>query len=198
MAARRPDLFRMTRREPINHESFEALLGWLDHSRDVAGQKYELIRSGLIKIFIARGCHDAEDLADVTINRVAGKLPEIREGYVGDPALYFYGVARKVLYEAHRRKEVAVGVVHAVAVSEEAASSVEAECLSKCLALIPEEQRDLMLDYYLNIKRLKIEHRRRMAEELGLSAGALRVRAHRIRGRLEECVRRCVNPLETN
>lgn len=188
----------MTRREPINSESFEALLGWLDHCRDVAGQKYELIRRGLIKIFIARGCHDAEDLADVTINRVVRKLPEIRGGYVGDPAVYFYGVARNVLHESRRRKEVAVGVVHAVAVSEEAASSAEAECLSKCVAQLPEEQRELMLDYYLNTKRLKIEHRSRMAEELGLSAGALRVRAHRIRGRLEECVRRCVGPPETN
>lgn len=188
----------MIKREPINHESFEALLGWLDHCRDAAGQRYELIRGGLIKIFIAHGCHDAEDLADMTINRVVRKLPTIREGYVGDPALYFYGVARNVLHESRRRKEVSAGVVHVVAVSEEAASSVESECLSKCLALLPEEQRDLMLDYYLNIKRLKIEHRKRMAEALGLSASALRVRAHRIRGRLEECVRRCVNPPETD
>ncbi|MET0647934.1 MAG: sigma-70 family RNA polymerase sigma factor [Pyrinomonadaceae bacterium] len=198
MAARRPEHFRMSRRESINRESFEALLGWLDQCRDAAGQKYELIRHSLIKIFIARGSHDAEDLADMTINRVVGKLPEIKDGYVGDPAVYFYGVARNVLHESRRRKEVAVGVAQVVAVSEEAASSTEVECLRNCLALLPEEQRELMLDYYLNTKRLKIEHHKRMAEELGLSHGALRLRAHRIRGRLEDCVRRCANHPETN
>ena len=188
----------MTKREPINHDSFEALLGWLDQCRDVAGQKYEVIRGGLIKVFISHGCHDAEDLADTTINRVASRLPDIKGSYVGEPAAYFYGVARNVLHESRRRKEVAVGVVHTVAASEEAASSIESECLSKCLTQVPKEQRELMLDYYLHTKSLKIEHRRRMAEELGLSASALRVRAHRVRGRLEECVRRCVNPPETN
>ncbi|MET0626080.1 MAG: sigma-70 family RNA polymerase sigma factor [Pyrinomonadaceae bacterium] len=188
----------MTRREPINGESFEALLGWLDQCRDVAGQKYELIRHSLIKIFVARGAHDAEDLADQTINRVVAKLPEIRDDYVGDPAVYFYGVARNVLHESRRRKEVSVDAARVVAVSEETAGSDEVECLRKCLATLPEEQRELMLDYYLNTKRLKIEHHRRMAEELGLSPGALRLRAHRIRGRLEECVRRCVGASETN
>lgn len=188
----------MTKGEPINQESFESLLSWLDPCRDAAGQKYELIRRGLIKIFVSQGCHNAEDLADTTINRVVVRLPDIKGGYVGNPAMYFYGVARNVLHESRRRKEVAVGIVHAVAVSEEATSSVEKECLSKCLALLPKEQHELVLDYYLNTKQLKIEHRRRMADELGLSTGALRVRAHRIRGKLEECVRRCVNSAETN
>lgn len=198
MAARRHYHFRMNGREPINRESFEALLRWLDQCRDVAGQKYELIRHSLIKIFVARGSHDAEELADTTINRVARKLPEIKDGYVGDPAVYFYGVARNVMHESRRRKEVAVGVARVVAASEEAAGSDEVECLRECLALLPEEQRELMLDYYLNTKRLKIEHHRQMAEELGLSPGALRLRAHRIRVRLEECVRRCLSHPETN
>lgn len=182
----------MTRQASISRESFEELLDWLDPCRDAAGQKYETIRGGLIKVFVARGCHDAEDLADLTINRVTLKLPEIKSDYVGEPARYFYGVARNVLLEARRRKEVPLDVVPSVAASEEVFTSAEAECLDKCLSQLPDAQRELMLDYYQDVKRLKIEHRRRMAEELGLSAGALRLRAHRIRAGLEQCVRQCV------
>ena len=47
------------------------LLEWLDPNLDLAGEKYEEIRRGLIKIFGYRGCSDAEGLADETINRVA-------------------------------------------------------------------------------------------------------------------------------
>jgi hypothetical protein len=45
----------------------------------------------------------AEELADEVINRVSKKLPQIVDIYVGDPALYFYGVARKVHREYLRK-----------------------------------------------------------------------------------------------
>ena len=87
----------------ITQEPFDTLLSWLDPSRDTAGQKYETIHSGLIRIFISHGFIDAEDLADLTINRVIDRLPDIREGYVGEPVRYFHGVARNVIREARRR-----------------------------------------------------------------------------------------------
>ena len=61
----------------LTKEAFDALLGWLDPNREVAGQKYEVIRRRLITIFSCRGCAEAEDLADETINRVASKLSAI-------------------------------------------------------------------------------------------------------------------------
>jgi DNA-directed RNA polymerase specialized sigma24 family protein len=176
----------------INQESFDALLDWLDAEREVAGHKYEVIRSGLIKLFIARGCCDAEDLADLTINRVVAKLSTIRSEYVGEPTRYFYGVARNVILESRRRKEVPLEEFPLVAVSEETVTNAEQECLNHCLALLHPEQRDLMLDYYLNEKRLKIDHHLLLAKERGISVAALRVRAHRIRVNLEKCVRQCV------
>lgn len=83
----------------ITQESFDTLLGWLDHNREIAGQKYEKIRQRLIRIFAGRGCFEAEELADETINRVTLKLPQFVETYIGEPALYFYGVADKIHHE---------------------------------------------------------------------------------------------------
>lgn len=177
----------------IDRESFDRLLSWLAPCHEAAGQKYETIRGGLIKLFVSRGFHDAEDLADVVINRVISRLPDIWNVYDGDPANYFYGVARKVLLEAGRRKEIAAGVPPAVTAAEEKAiPGVEYECLVTCLQRLPADQRELVLDYYLDEKQLKISNRRHLAQKLNLTAAALRVRAHRIRVTLEKCVRRCV------
>src|SRR5437879_5412391 len=75
------------------------MLDWLDPDRDRAGEKYELIRAKLIKILARRQCYAAEELADETINRVSHKVINIAPTYEGDPALYFYGVLRKVYLE---------------------------------------------------------------------------------------------------
>jgi len=79
------------------------MLDWLDTDRERAGSKYEAIRLRLIKIFTCRGCQAAEELADETINRVIARIVEIANGYQGDPALYFYGVAQKVFLEDARK-----------------------------------------------------------------------------------------------
>ena len=60
------------------------------------------------------------------------------------------------------------------------------------LAELPAEGRDLILRYYVNQGRLKIENRRRLAAELGTSEGGLRSRAQRLRDGLERCINRCL------
>src|SRR5882762_2150995 len=94
----------MKKKWAITQEAFDGLLGWLDTNRDQAAQKYEKIRTRLIKIFICRGCGEADDLADETINRVTAKVDSIANSYTGDPALYFYGVAQKVHLEYLRSR----------------------------------------------------------------------------------------------
>ncbi|HEY0047746.1 MAG TPA: hypothetical protein VGB68_00565, partial [Pyrinomonadaceae bacterium] len=63
----------MDKENVINQENFDVLLNWLDRNREIAGQKYEKIRRRLIRIFLGRGCFEAEELADETINRVTRK-----------------------------------------------------------------------------------------------------------------------------
>ena len=94
--------FRQTEWE-LTPEAFDRLLLWLNPDRERAGRKYEEIRRKLITILSSRGCTCPEDLTDEAMNRVTRKVPEIIDNYVGDPALYFYGVAHKVHLEWVRR-----------------------------------------------------------------------------------------------
>src|SRR5437868_4888021 len=100
----------MPRQRIITQEKFDELLAWLHSEREQAGIKYEEIRRSLIKILAWRGCHDAEGLADETINRVADKVHELKASYQGDPAIYFYGVANRLSKECHREERTQVPV----------------------------------------------------------------------------------------
>lgn len=146
---------------------------------------------------MSKGFSDAEDLADETINRVTKKVPEIRDTYVGEPARYFHGVARYIIREVGRRKEIAVEEVPVVSTEAEAHSD-EYDCLVKCLRFLPSDKRELILDYYIYDGRDKIEQHQRMANELGITDGALRGRAHHVRGTLEKCIHQCIERLNAN
>jgi DNA-directed RNA polymerase specialized sigma24 family protein len=146
---------------------------------------------------VSKGFSDAEDLADETINRVMKKLPEIRDTYVGEPVKYFHGVARFVVREVGRRKEIATDDVPVVSVEPEDHTD-QYDCLVKCLRFLAPEKRELILDYYIYDGRDKIVQHQRMAGELGISEGALRGRAHHVRGNLEKCIQQCIDGLQAN
>ena len=146
---------------------------------------------------MSKGFSDAEDLADETINRVMKRLPEIRDTYVGERARYFHGVARFVIRETTRRKEIAVEAVPVFSADTDVHSD-EYDCLLKCLRFLPSEKRELILDYYIYDGRDKIAQHRRMANELGITEGALRGRAHHVRGNLENCIRQCIERMKAN
>ena len=99
----------MKKNQPLTQESFDKLLAWLHPNREQAGQKYEGIHHELIKLFLRWGSQEPEEDADATINRVACEIDAIEKEYTGDPAPYFYTVARKVYAESHRvyRKKAA-------------------------------------------------------------------------------------------
>jgi RNA polymerase sigma factor (sigma-70 family) len=162
----------------------------LDPNRDLAGRKYEDIRRRLIKIFTCRGCIEPEDLADETINRVTSKLSEVKPDFVGDPGRYFYGVAVKIHFEYLRRKPPPE--VPAAPTDYDEAVETEFQCLERCMQKLSSENRTLVLQYYQDEKRAKIDHRKRIAEEFGIAINALRIRAYRIRASLQECVRNCM------
>jgi hypothetical protein len=62
----------------------------------------------------------------------------------------------------------------------------------KCLRFLTAEKRELIIDYYTYDGRDKIEEHQRMAHELGITDGALRGRAHHVRGNLEKCIQQCI------
>jgi len=175
-------------------DSFDDLLAWLDPDREIAGRKYEVIRAGLIRIFVSKGFSDAEDLADETIDRVMKRLPDFRETYSGDPVRYFHGVARNVIREARRRKEITTDRFPEPITPYEIQSD-RYDCLLKCLKFLTAEKRELILDYYLYQGHDKAGHHRRMAAERGITEGALRTRAYHIRAALQKSVLNCIKNL---
>lgn len=172
------------------NEPFDELLHWLNSDREAAALKYEALRAGLLRLFVSNGISDAGFYTDQTFDRVTNRLPEIRETYVGDPARYFYGVARKIVFEA-RRKEVTTDVIPDQ-VFEEKHPSDMIECLGLCLQDLSQNKVELLLDYHLYQGRAKVESHREMARELSISEGALRTRMHHLRVSLEKCVLQCV------
>ena len=182
---------KMRDRRHVDKESFDTLLGWLHPDRELAAKKYEDIRHRLITIFACRGCAEAEDLADETFDRVTRKVCEVTENYVGDPALYFYGVARNIHLEYTRKLfNRPASPPPPQRVEEE--QEPEYECLEECMGKLPREDREMVLQYYKEDKRAKIEHRKQLAAQLGIAINALRIRAYKVRLTLQKCVQECV------
>jgi DNA-directed RNA polymerase specialized sigma24 family protein len=181
----------MIKKNVVTQEGFDALLDWLDRNRETAGEKYEKIRQRLIRVFVGRGCYEAEELTDETINRVTLKLPHVIKNYVGEPTLYFYGVANNIHREwLRKQKSVKFPQISDVETTSEA--NLEYKCLETCLETLPARQRRLIIDYYREDKKAKIEHRKKLAKKLGIGTNALQIKTCRIRSVLLECVRECV------
>jgi DNA-directed RNA polymerase specialized sigma24 family protein len=173
----------------ITQEQFDQLLDWLDADRDAAGLKYRNIQVRIIKILASRGCGEAEALADETFDRVAAKIEWLVADYVGDPALYFYAVANKI-HQEYLRKKPLPKLPPLLAEHED--NEEEFNCLEACLEKLSEKNRELVERYYQDEKRAKINSRKKLADALGITLDALRIRAHRIRKELQQCVLLCV------
>lgn len=182
----------MKRRPPPSKEAFEKLLVWLNPDREQAAEKYQRIHSRLIRIFAAKGCFDAESLADETVNAVALKIDWLSENYRGDPALYFYGVAKKIFLEQLRQKPIP----DIPPPPDNSEIELRCGCLERCLLKVttPDERR-WVLRYHEGEKQIRIQNRKRMAEELGISANALRIRICHLQARLHPCIEECLKEL---
>lgn len=180
----------------LTQEAFDDLLAWLHPDREQAAKKYEDIRGRLIRIFMHRGCTTAEDLADRTINQVARKVHEIKVGYDGDPALYFYGAARNIFSEYFRSRpeesSVMPETLSAPPAEETGESEPEHQCLEKCLGGMAPADRELLLEYHREEGAAKIEHHKEMAQRRGITLNALRIFTCRLRARFKQCMRECL------
>jgi DNA-directed RNA polymerase specialized sigma24 family protein len=178
---------------PLTGPAFERLLETLDNNTDRAADAYRLLHERITGLLRWWGAAHPEELADETLDRVARKLDEgvtIASGALG---AYVRGVARLIYYEASR-KETAVSLdstAELVAIPDDQQRERSLSCLDRCLELLPAEDRSLVLRYYSEHGSRKIDSRREMANASGVSVNALRIRMHRIRERLERCVRGC-------
>jgi RNA polymerase sigma factor (sigma-70 family) len=174
----------------LTREALDALLDALDPDRETAGEQYEAIRRKLVRLFEWRGCAFAEDLADETINRVARRMAEGVELRSADPYGYFCGVAHLLYKEVLRRQAREHAALESgdwpPITAEEPASDHRLTLLRECLDSLSEDQRRIVLLYHQEDNHIR--SRKELSEELGLPMNALRIRVHRIRRKLEECV----------
>jgi DNA-directed RNA polymerase specialized sigma24 family protein len=192
------------REEPrITKVAFTRLLEWLDDGVESHGERYLEMRRRLVSYFDRRNRLAADDLADETLTRVGRTLEQTGAIATKPPARYCYVVARFVLLEDVRRDPRHVpldeswhgaagrgggrpGSDPALAVREQ-----RLDCLDRCLQELKPDHRQLIVEYYADVRRQKIERRRDLANTLGISMNALGIRAFRIRDALMACVEGC-------
>ena len=172
----------------ITQDAFEKLLRWLDADRDTAGEKLTKIQARLVSIFSSRGCIDPEFLTDRTTNIVMGKTDWLLANYVGNPALYFYGVAKNVYREYLKQ----LRPVPPPPPPDVEPPDLDDVCgfLDECLKKLSPRDRDTAVRYHEGEKGEKIENRKKLAAELKISPNALRIRVCHLHGRLRDCIER--------
>jgi DNA-directed RNA polymerase specialized sigma24 family protein len=133
----------------LTEQAFGRISDWLHPDRQEAGQKYEEIRRHLIIILTCRGCTEAEELADETINRVIRRSQEMADTYIGEPAPYFITVAHNVFreYLAKRRPTAELPQDLPQPPGPDEDEGREYDCLEQCVQELRPANRDLVLQY---------------------------------------------------
>jgi DNA-directed RNA polymerase specialized sigma subunit, sigma24 homolog len=179
----------------LTQDAFDKLLVALGGDRDSAAEKYLEIRTNLTRFFEWRGCSFPEDHADETINRIAKRVAEGEEilNYSG----YAVGVARLLLLEINKgrqREQLALAEIGTTSEVYEEPDDGEGRlvCLRRCLQTLSTDNRELILQYYQGEKGEKIQNRKKLMDSLGIPVNTLRMRALRLRERLQSCVEECL------
>ena len=184
--------------------SLNRLLACFHADQETAGQKLKLLHQKLTTFFESNRCHLAEEYADRTIYRVAKKLDEGLDIYTEDPSRFFFGVAYNVLKEYwsdmkrdtdfhHNMQQIdhlSEGWTHE---SEKVSTEQRKECLDNCLQKLSDEERELITEYYQSEGGNKVKNRKKVADQRGISLNVLRLRIFRIRKKLEDCTRKCLD-----
>jgi DNA-directed RNA polymerase specialized sigma24 family protein len=179
-------------------EALQALLLWLGDNDASGASRYEEVRRKLVLLFRCRGCFLAEELADETIDRTARALLRPDFTFDGQPIAYMRGVARNVYLEWLRkqRRTSLESISESYLELPAAAQRTDDQeslyaCLDRCLNALPGDKRTLLIRYYRNEKRPKIDDRQLLAEEIGIGLNALRIQVFRLRNTVRECVEKC-------
>lgn len=197
-----------TVREGVNAEEVGIrLLRLLDADPVRAERELERITAMLVRYFASRRCPDPENLVGETMVRVYRSI-------VDDKVItcklqtYMFSVATNVAREdfrARQREErLSTGyslLQETVVDSPDQTLALEVweqdlylQCLHRCLEQLEPDERQLVQSFYSggNKEGDQKRHRQALAEELRISVAVLRGRALRLRRRLSDHIRECV------
>jgi DNA-directed RNA polymerase specialized sigma24 family protein len=171
----------------MTREEFDFFLARLDSDRTRAGMQYENMRSAAVRYFARNGHADAQEWADETMDRLVRKNSEQQ---IDNLNAYMYAVARWVRVENRRklRREVPLtetssflsttGDPHAAIEQAE-----QRELLVRSTSQLSPTDAALLTAYFPSCGDAR-GSRRALAQTLGISAAALRLRLCRARRRL--------------
>ena len=182
----------------LNDVALNKLLKCFSANRDEAGVQYHLARRKVVRYFEWRSVGAAESCADETMDRVARRIDEGQK--IDKLMAYIFGVARlvlqEVLKEQRERGTISLEDVPPVWQRQKAPEVVDPDmrqvCFDRCLEELGGESRNLILGYYEGEGRVKIDHRQELADNLKIPLNALRIRVHRIKRTLEDCITKCL------
>jgi len=176
---------------------FEKLLRQFSADRDEAGELYEFARRKLIRFFEWRSIGSAEECVDEVMERAARRIDEGQK--IDNLMAYLFGIARIVYKEKLRERDRTPQSLDETRPDVRPSNTPEPVepderqlCFDKCLAELPPDNRDLILDYFEGTGGAKIRSRQGIADRLGIPLNALRIRVHRIRKSLEDCIAECL------
>ena len=186
----------------LTQDAFDGLLAAIGPDRDSAADRYLEIRRNLVRLFEWRGCSMPDEYADETLNRCARRINQGDQ--IRDVATYSIGIARMVLREMNRERARAplplqqAREPRAASLEFETDTQGHVECLQRCLEQLSPATRDIILHYYQGDSSDKVRNRSRLTQVLGIAAGTLRMRALRIRERLQLCAGNCMQRRKRN
>lgn len=181
-------------RDPIREE-FEKFLAWLDAEADEAAQKFDRIHMRLIQIFIARGCVDAEMLADEVLNRVCVRIDQVKTNYT-EPIRCCVGFVDNVHREYLREQRKWDDPIPPPPPRPAKELEIEDMCLDECLGQFPISDRELVERYFHGEKSVRISGRKKLAVERKLTSNALRIQAFKLRKKFVSCFNACIERAE--
>ncbi len=175
----------------ITPEQYQRLLQWFDADEDRAIALYLETRRRIEMYFAARKFLNAEELTDIVFERVLQRVDDWASQPDRNPIIFFFGVAKKVVLEQSNIPD-SVELPKDIVAEINEDREVLANCLEQCLSKLSPEKRRIILEYYQDERRAKIDHRKELAKKIGMSENALRLQVFRIRHELEICLRKCL------
>lgn len=183
---------------PDTRPGFVQLLAWLDDGADSQGERYLEIKQRLLAYVDRRNRPAPDLLVDETLDRIARTLEEDGQIRVTPPARYCFVIARYVLLEDLRRAKRYIPLDETRSQppagrrrEEDDDRSRALACLDRCLDRLKPQDKALIVEYYRDAKKARIDRRRDLAAARDLTMNALAIRAWRLRSGLEACVTGC-------
>lgn len=108
------------------------------------------------------------------------------------------GVARLLLLEVMNSRHREQSALNEIGTAGEAYVDADdgedrLDRLRNCLQTLLPDNRELILQYYQGEKGAKIQNRKKLLDRLGIPVNTLRMRALRLRERLQGCVQECLS-----